>query len=695
MPFRSKVYPPQFINKGKNNDFLLIFLFKFTDKWITDDNNFIATYPFTSPAIDVAVNDYVVQILTDRGIETYTHRIGHKLFSNSYEYNLRDDLFPIETCPRIDEPICLIGLRPFLGVKSMHCTNSNVVLLATSLNQQTIDSMDQMDVDDASWTVYNLNLPKPEAMFSDFEELSKSYAKDSPSTYLHLMSEAHMIMRVAYEFYQIKSYQQKAILMKYESPHCESVYLESCLKLGDFCIQSENREEYCLAFPYYTMGKISIEDLYDRVLAINKQNQKSSFVGLLHTIKNMLIKFRYGVEDIGRLLTTVRSHKTITFGEELIELFLSYAPNEIAVLTLRSPVFRDYMGTKVCDAINSKQHRTDVDKLCLLLEHVSNSNAKEATEILNGLTENQLFVILAEYWSVLFDSTHIKKTGKRVTTFSELTEAYLLSSTTPMIQKCITNIFIYLMIDTKVLSIDLLLKLLMDYLASHVGQNGYVTAQLVLQELLESYYYNLYVIRQFTGSASDHSVILESITTSSDSAAAVMKTSQQNPPQSHSQSVPSDSCAIEHFFCESIQNEAMKILIRIYLGKLKKHRIDCRADQQASFSPLATDYSELFKFMRQNLSKLFEHHQNYNENQFGINENNPDHIPIPLNQRPVLFLEKRSTFLNGMHPLNTFIKNTEINLINLSENLSDIQLTIIKFQVSERFHFCAVFDVVT
>lgn len=58
----------------------------------------IATYPFTSPIVDVRITDYVIHALTDHGIETYTHRIGHKLFSSSYEYNIRDDLFALEVC---------------------------------------------------------------------------------------------------------------------------------------------------------------------------------------------------------------------------------------------------------------------------------------------------------------------------------------------------------------------------------------------------------------------------------------------------------------------------------------------------------------------------------------------------------------------------------------------------------------------
>lgn len=78
------------------------FLFP-SEKWTMSEDELqnsclIATYPFTSPIVDVRITDYVIHALTDHGIETYTHRIGHKLFSSSYEYNIRDDLFALEVC---------------------------------------------------------------------------------------------------------------------------------------------------------------------------------------------------------------------------------------------------------------------------------------------------------------------------------------------------------------------------------------------------------------------------------------------------------------------------------------------------------------------------------------------------------------------------------------------------------------------
>lgn len=105
-------YLYQFSNNGmnlifKSNEKIQIttkiwktFLFS-VEKWTLNEgdaqaNGLIATYSFTSPIISVCVTAYVIHALTDHGIETYTHCIGHKLFNNAYEYSLCDDTYSSE-----------------------------------------------------------------------------------------------------------------------------------------------------------------------------------------------------------------------------------------------------------------------------------------------------------------------------------------------------------------------------------------------------------------------------------------------------------------------------------------------------------------------------------------------------------------------------------------------------------------------
>lgn len=616
---------------------------------------------------------------TELYLYRYTLRVGHKLFTCYFEYNLQSSSSEIEACPRLEDPICLIGLRPFLGVKTMLCNNSHMVLFANHR-----DECAKKDYDEGCWTIYNMTLPTPENMYHDFDELAKSYFTESnsgSSTYAHLMGEAHVILRVAKEFSTIQNNRETGTdLIQYESSDCENMFLESCRKLGDFCVMSENREEYCQAFAYYSMGKLLVTEVYERGLTLSKNDREKSLTGLVHTIKNMFIKHHHQCADeIGRLLTSVRNNaeanKSMTFGEELLELFLVAAPDELAALCLKSQVFRDYMSEKVCEAINTKQDKTNEDKLCLVLESVRKNNQRETDSILNMFTENSFYDVLTQYWCVLFDTTHIKKSNKHVLTFSELTESHLLPSNAQQIQQSLVSIIIYLTIDTKAVLIDVMLKLLMDYLASSVGQCGHSTAQLILQVLLESYFYDLYVNRRFNGTYSDQSIAnCESM--ESTASISCQKCSQQQT-QTHSTSATSENCPMEHFCPESMNTDAMKILIRIYLGKLKKAQYDQGVTKTAGSDSM--NMKGLFKFLQKNIAKLYEHHQS----QCSVDVDQTDEsLNSSTQKRPILFLQSRPRYLNRLNPFTDkrFVYSETGNYDLADCEWSDLHLTIIKFQ---------------
>merc|ERR1719209_1832330 len=75
----------------------------------------IATYPFTSPVIDLALEPSVLHALTETGLETYTLRAGYHTVREAEQVDGRTNALPPPSTP-----ICLIGLRPFLRVRSLH-----------------------------------------------------------------------------------------------------------------------------------------------------------------------------------------------------------------------------------------------------------------------------------------------------------------------------------------------------------------------------------------------------------------------------------------------------------------------------------------------------------------------------------------------------------------------------------------------
>jgi hypothetical protein len=115
----------------------------------------LTTYPFTSPVVHVALEYTVLHALTEAGLESYTLRLPHYIAKTTTQLQNFKSI-----CPDISEPICLIGLRPFLGVQKLLSSDKYIVLLAKAEN---------------SWTLYSLKLPKPENVYYDIVNAAKNH----------------------------------------------------------------------------------------------------------------------------------------------------------------------------------------------------------------------------------------------------------------------------------------------------------------------------------------------------------------------------------------------------------------------------------------------------------------------------------------------------------------------------------------
>lgn len=238
----------------------------------------------------------MIHALTDHGIETYTHCIGHKLFNNAYEYGLCDDtyssevrafsglftfiiyilvllciifrsccfFFFIQAAPRIEEQICLIGLRPFLGVQQMLHTGTNLILLAQSHSSpppppltpshdpksksksKATAAKNQSPVESApSWTLYDLKMSPADVLYKDFMDLAANHKteltelitsqnSDKVRIYVLLLGEGHVILRIAKDIC-IDDASSTAVSASYIKS-IERLFRDSCHQLADFYV---------------------------------------------------------------------------------------------------------------------------------------------------------------------------------------------------------------------------------------------------------------------------------------------------------------------------------------------------------------------------------------------------------------------------------------------------------------------------
>lgn len=573
------------------------------DKWTTDDESTsatedhlssryaIASYPFTAPAIDVQMNDAVLHALTDRGLETYTLRTGHRLFGSPYEY-CRPTVLPHETSPRLEDPICLIGLRPFLGVRTMHLSDSSLVLLAADQHHQQNSAA-------AAWTIYHLRLPSPLQLTNDLVALAAQHRADSRPTFALLAAEAHMVARVALEYLRVQRYGNVVRLgCGTLGPELREAFLESCRLLGDCCLGSNAREDYGQAFGYYAMGELGVADVLRRALrptavAERRRAGSCSEAGLVHTMRCMLLKGFLRQESV---LSTPIDRRG-PFVEALLDLLLAESPDEVAPLMLRVPALRDAASAKWCAAIRSKQRRTAEDRLCLLWESVRVGQPQDDDRAFVDPTE--LYTVLIAHWTILFDSAVVMKTGRRLTSFSELTESHLLATQSPDVQRAVANVFVHLAVDAQLVGVDVLLRLLLDYLASRVAQpgGGSQTAQLVLTTLLEAHFYRRHLrdngsllgggVGGPTSKLSHHPLnsVVQLMGANSSSSSDELTSNSASSGMSNGRRVvvvgPANSARSEVLLYggDAVHAEAIKILVRLYLGQLK--RFEMQATRKA------------------------------------------------------------------------------------------------------------------
>lgn len=320
------------------------------------------------------------------------------------------------------------------------------------------------------------------------------------------------------------------------------------------------------------------------------------------------------------------------------------------------------------------------------MDAIQNDRNSRAIELLESINAMELHKLLVTNWSLMFETTKVKRTGKSITTFSELTESYLLPTSISCyaIQMALLATFRNLLIDTNVLNIELILKLFMDFLASHFGHiNLCMSVQSILENVLEAYFHRLYVIRRFsdTLSTASHDVITRNLTdfhsksgNNNDSLGSNSsenmtnsigmnsnQSGQKDSMQGSSTNGLNDSTIRKHpqnVFSSSFNVEALKILTRIYLSSLKTYTMDYEIKTNEK-----SIYTKYVKILRENFNRVYSHHISLNTNCDGksspIDENKyltdssnaMKQNDIHLNKIPILFLLQRPSFLNTLPPI--------------------------------------------
>ncbi len=282
---------------------------------------FLNVYPFTSPVIDVVLHETVLHALTENGIESYTVRIGQKIFQD-----LDEDI----DYKNLAKSISLINLRPFLRIHFMLASDKNLILLA---NDTPVH-----DTSQSNWTIYDLKYPGMTTIYNDFKEFADKSLKKYPNVYLNLLEELHLIFRtnLAVAGMEVVRGNISLVDLAVNAGDLEEAELmrESCLSLADFYILNSTEREHQLAISYYNLASLSIVEIFQRFVDLNGWDQIQP-TGLCYALKNYFKHLKCDPSKYDEIFSSTidlvvdEKPKKLKFGEALIELFGIHAPKEI------------------------------------------------------------------------------------------------------------------------------------------------------------------------------------------------------------------------------------------------------------------------------------------------------------------------------------------------------------------------------
>ncbi|XP_044260158.1 Hermansky-Pudlak syndrome 3 protein homolog [Tribolium madens] len=444
-----------------------------------ESDHCVAVYPFTAPVQRLVMEDYFLHALTETGLESYTLRFGHKLFRS---FEIVDDVNVAS--PSINDAICLVGLRPFLGVEQILLSENNLVLLANSESSPTHSVSSNSSSNASYWTLYNLELPTPKTIFNDISILANAHRFTSSQTYCHLMSEAHVILRVGLVLKKwgvVEENVKLIIPVKNNIDDVIETYRTSCALLADHYIMCN--EDFKLAIPYYKMARVLPSEVLRRVKKVQEQSNNYVTKGLMNYLKSVLLEVKYSWEA-DKFFT---SGSKQNFAETILTLLENHNFEDLPNLILKSSILREYSTDKLIQILTQKLPsegpKLTEKHLALAVLHTQKCNTSKSQESLSQIPENDLLTALQENWELLFDTTQsFQGKTKIVSTFSEFAVVLITSQS-----DILSQTLVYLIMEKKSINLNKLIKVFLEYLPSSIGSDS-STASLVLQKTLELYF---------------------------------------------------------------------------------------------------------------------------------------------------------------------------------------------------------------
>ncbi|XP_013925521.1 PREDICTED: Hermansky-Pudlak syndrome 3 protein [Thamnophis sirtalis] len=242
----------------------------------------ISTYQYSERSQQAVLTPQFLHVITSNNLQCFTVRCSAVAARNQDPYIDTT----LKACPPASLDVCTLRMQLFIGLKAISHFKHHIIILTKADSEDFLEKKtfkrrllyrktDNIKTkvppeSERGWNLYIVNTTSTLQLYREMVEYSKTYENVRTESCIHLLSEAHLLVRTALMDPALKDLEEKEALL--------AAFHESCALLGD-CYSRFDTKDFHLSLPYYKMSRLSISDVLKRVTFEDKtQKYEKGFI---------------------------------------------------------------------------------------------------------------------------------------------------------------------------------------------------------------------------------------------------------------------------------------------------------------------------------------------------------------------------------------------------------------------------------
>ncbi|XP_065604334.1 BLOC-2 complex member HPS3 isoform X2 [Cyrtonyx montezumae] len=230
----------------------------------------ISTYQYSEKSEQAVLTPQFLHVITSESLQCFTVRCSAAAARDEDPYIDTT----VKACPPVTLDVCTLRMQLFIGPRAI-CHFKNHIILLTKADTENIterrkssrrmlsrkadsDKSRANSESEPGWNLYIINTVSTIQLYREMVDYSRTYENVKTESCIHLLSEAHLLVRAAI--------MDPSFLKSDEKEELLRAFRESCAFLGD-CYSRFDTKDYHLALPYYRMSGLSVTEVLERLLS--------------------------------------------------------------------------------------------------------------------------------------------------------------------------------------------------------------------------------------------------------------------------------------------------------------------------------------------------------------------------------------------------------------------------------------------